>query len=186
MTAAWGSRFAAAGFAVVALLATASDQMAPRVIATGSRPPAQSGIGSDELQSLEPCATPPPPIPADWQRIESSDFTFALPQCFQRDAGKPPGVHGGGQRWICGKSTVEIVWGMWGLNSFSAPGDICRADVRGIRVMRKYSAANGSPQALTWYLTKGPHQPIIAAYADGPDGSTLVQQIANSGSLMEK
>ena len=118
------------------------------------------------MTGLPLCSRIIPPIPADWQRVYSASgiFSIALPPGCRLDDGEPPGVHRGGQRWICDQVTVEIVWGMWGSNSFQIPGDRCQGREGSTRVMRKYSVVEGRPQALTWYLSGGPHEPIVAAY----------------------
>ncbi len=53
-------------------------------------------------------------------------------------------------------------------------------------VMRKYSVIDGRPHALTWYLSGGPHEPIIAAHASDANGGAVVRLIANSGRMTSK
>src|SRR5262245_49134880 len=72
----------------------------------------------DEIGRLAKCAKPQLVSMAEWATLDLGDgFSLRLPSCFAPDPDTPRFVHGG-RRWRCGRTTVDVVWGMWGTGSF--------------------------------------------------------------------
>ena len=135
--------------------------------------------GGNDLAGLRRCEGKPPQPAADWVRQEQREgFTLRLPACFKEATDGPRFVHGG-QRWSCGDVTAEVVWGMWGLDSFD-DRDKCRTEVAGIPVMVARRSGEGA-SVLVWYLTGTVHEPIVSASSDKRSDLEQVEAIAHSG-----
>jgi hypothetical protein len=138
--------------------------------------------GSDrtkELAGLPRCQGKPALAGADWVRHEQREgFSLRLPACFQPDTETPRFVHGG-ERWRCKDTTAEVVWGMWGQDSFDER-DRCQTQLAGVPVMVARRAGEGAG-VLVWYLTGTVHEPIISAFSKSSGDRDLVEGIARSG-----
>ena len=108
----------------------------------------------------------------------ASCFRISLPSC-REEAGRRF-VHGG-SRWQCGTVTVEMVWGMWGLGSFSQSAAKCAADVAGLRVMVVREPPAKGAHLVVWYPIGDVHEPLLSAWSDRTEDLPIVEGIAFSG-----
>jgi hypothetical protein len=117
----------------------------------------------------------------DWRRSTERDgFSLQLPPCFQPVREAPRYPHGG-SRWRCGTATVEVVWGVWGSDSFE-DREACRATANGLPVVIARRATDGTPGIVVRYFTGMVHDPIISAF-DPRAADVPLATIAYSGHL---
>ena len=126
-------------------------------------------------------------IPADWKRIGGVEgFAFYLPPSCLPDDAAPRFVHGG-DRWKCGTVGVDVVWGMWGRESFGA-GDQCRTVLGTVPVLEltRASGERGERRQVVWYLTGVVHEPILSAWSTEPGDAPVIQAITHSGTMLRR
>ena len=122
--------------------------------------------------------------PPDWKRIEQGDgFAIFLPPSCERDPQGRQFVHGG-ESWRCGSVGVDLVWGMWGTDSFTGrEGRQCRTSVAGVPAFVSVSVGQEKRRRLVWYLTGHVHEPIVSAWSSAPADEPLLEAITTSGVL---
>ena len=137
---------------------------------------------ADEVDALPECKrAPSAAISVTLQRTSVRDsFSVGLPECSELH---DPGVRymHGGRRWRCGAMTVEVVWGMWGTESFGEKGTRCRAMIDGWRAMVMADRHAEGPAVLAWYRTGEVHEPIVSVWSPRAEDAGLVEAIAFSG-----
>jgi hypothetical protein len=150
------------------------------VIAAGTL--SLGGDFAHQVKGLAACKDRAPAVPSSWERKTLGDtFSFALPACFAPVEEKELRYVHGGQRWQCDKTTVEVVWGMWGADSFGDGGERCTTTVGGTRVMVRVHQDDDGPSILVWYPTHGVHEPLVSAWSSRVEDKDLVRTIALSG-----
>jgi hypothetical protein len=123
------------------------------------------------------------PVPTEWKQAGQRDgFAFYLPPSCTPDAA-PNFVHGG-DRWVCGTIGVDIVWGMWGRDSFGSD-DECRSTLTGVTTYQstRIDAETGTRRQLVWYLTGRIHEPILSAWSKETSDQPAIDAITHSGML---
>jgi hypothetical protein len=131
-----------------------------------------------ELDRLPKCPATRARAAHDWSQV-GGRFLVSLPPSCREEAGRRF-VHGG-SRWQCGTVTVEMVWGMWGLGSFSESATKCAADVAGLRVMVVREPPAKGPHLVVWYPIGEVHEPLLSAWSDRTEDLPIVEGIAFSG-----
>jgi hypothetical protein len=135
------------------------------------------------VNGLPKCVELVSAAPVGWRSEKvSDDFELSLPSCFQKEhEGGPPRYIHGGIRWRCDDgATAEVVWGMWGRDSFPEIPK-CTAVVSGRSVMVARGDTSETPRVIVWYPTGSIHEPIVAAWSSRPEDKELVVAIAFSG-----
>lgn len=139
------------------------------------------GRPADELDVLPACKRPSAAAPAELQTTSLRDsFSLSLPTCSEDRDPEVRYVHGG-RRWRCGAATVEVVWGMWGAESFGEKGTRCRATIEGRRAMVVTDRHEDGPAVLVWYRTGQVHEPMVSVWSSRAEDAALVEAIAFSG-----
>jgi hypothetical protein len=137
---------------------------------------------ADDVDALPVCKkAPPAAISAGLQRTSVRDsFSVGLPECSEQTGPEVRYMHGG-RRWRCGAATVEVVWGMWGAESFGEKGTRCKAMIDGWRAMVVADRRDEGPAVLVWYRTGEVHEPIVSVSSPLAEDAGLVDAIAFSG-----
>jgi hypothetical protein len=136
-----------------------------------------------EVRDLPTCGGLAAPTALEWPRqLAGGEFSLALPSCFVReyDGGLPEYIHGG-VRWRCGAAKVEVIWGIWGRDSFPALPK-CTMDVSTHEVMVGVGSRLVGPLLTVWYPTGDLHEPLVAVWSARPDDEP-VKEIALSGRI---
>jgi hypothetical protein len=142
-----------------------------------------------ELSGLSPCPAPDVARTGDWtevalaaERGTRAGFTFALPACFQLDPEPPRYVHGG-KRWRCERATVEVVWGMWGQQSFPLSYARCATTIGGRPAMVATGEREGGVALIVWYPTEALDDPILSAWSPDRGDEALLRATVYSGQV---
>ena len=140
------------------------------------------GCAADAIDALPECKKPSSAAPtAPLQRTKLRDsFSLGMPECSELHDPEVRYVHGG-QRWQCGTATVEVVWGMWGADSFGEKGTRCKATIDGRCAMVVLDRHDDGPAVLVWYRTGEVHEPLVSVWSSRAEDAALVEAIAFSG-----
>jgi hypothetical protein len=140
------------------------------------------GRASDESDALPACKrAPSAAAAAALQRTSLRDsFSLAMPECSEQRDPEVRYVHGG-RRWRCGAVAVEVVWGMWGAESFGRKGTRCKTTIDGRRVLVVTDRHDDGPAVLVWYRTGEVHEPMVSVWSSRTEDAGLVEAIASSG-----
>jgi hypothetical protein len=137
---------------------------------------------ADSVQGIPVCRQKAPATPESWPRQTlGGTFSFALPACFERVPDDEPRYVHGGTRWKCGATTVEVVWGMWGLDSFGDGRERCTTKVAGRRVLVTHQPEEKGLSLIVWYPTGKVQEPIVSVWSPRAEDKDLVADIAFSG-----
>jgi hypothetical protein len=121
--------------------------------------------------------------PQNWQRLDQGDsFTLFLPPSCVADRDGPQFVHGG-SRWRCGTIGVDIVWGMWGPDSFSDREQQCHTTLSGLPALVSVRSAGEESRRIVWYLTGHIHEPLVSAWSTRKEDASDVALITSSATF---
>jgi hypothetical protein len=139
---------------------------------------------SDRVKTLPACKENSASTPKSWQRKSvSSSFSISLPACFEPAQDSERRYVHGGTRWRCGTTTVEVVWGMWGPDSFGEGRKRCTTRVAGREVMVARGPDNETPSVVVWYRTGEIHEPIVSVWSSNVQDKDVVTTIGFSGRI---
>lgn len=138
----------------------------------------------EATKGMPACREKAAPTPRTWDRQTVDDkFSFAMPSgCQPVQLEEHAYIHGG-MRWQCGKTTVEVVWGMWGASSFGEGHDYCTTEVgsKRVMVMRQKQAAGLS--TIVWSPTEQIHEPLLSVWSTRAEDTQVALTIALSGRI---
>jgi hypothetical protein len=137
-----------------------------------------------DVAALPACrASDVPRVPEDWSAVGDEQFAWSRPPACKRDT-DARFMHGG-ERWLCGTSSVSVSWGHWALASFEGSQPRCSGVLHGVRIV-VVDDAPPSPGVSVWYLlpTDGGHQPVIGVH-HGQALQPGLSPVAFSGRLLK-
>lgn len=128
--------------------------------------------------TLECADLPERAAPAGWVSAPAdSGFSFHLPESCTSSGGLWP--HGG-TKWECGSIQADVVWGMWGRDSFGE-GVSTESAIEGTSILEHVSKDDNTYQRIVWYRFGTNHEPIISAWSSDPADAPGVDSLARSG-----
>lgn len=139
---------------------------------------------SDRFKTLPSCKGSPASTPSSWQRKNiGRSFSLSFPSCFEPVQEPERRYVHGGTRWQCGATTVEVVWGMWGPDSFGEGRERCKTKVAGRWVLVARGRDDQGPSVVVWYPTGEVHEPIVSVWSSNAQDRDLITTIGFSGRI---
>ena len=143
---------------------------------------AQQPSTAAALRDLPECPAATTARTGKWKGVFAErGFVLELPEGFEPLPIKERQYMHGGQQWARGNVRVEMVWGMWGPDSFDKSSARCRTQIASLPAMLIRPGVTDRPRATVWYMTGTVHEPLVAAWSSEPGDATLVESIVRAG-----